>query len=116
MMNKDEIIISLDRISNFVEMEYCDTGKTSFKYIHSCIEQLKVLINHPTTDIKELNICQLDICSRTLNCLQAKKINLIKLLIEKTSDELLNIPGLGEKSLEEIKSALSSKDLKLKGD
>lgn len=50
---------------------------------------------------------------RSANCLSNSNIRLVKDLVVKTEAELLRVPNLGRKSLQEIRAFLSGMDLKL---
>ena len=54
-------------------------------------------------------IDDLELTTRTANCLKAENINYIGDLIQRTENELLKIPNMGRKSLNEIKEALASR-------
>ncbi len=56
----------------------------------------------------------LDLTCRTENCLRAESIFHINDLTRRTEDELLEVPNLGRKSLNEIKEKLESLGLSLK--
>ncbi len=58
-------------------------------------------------------IDDLELTVRSANCLKSKEIYYIGDLIQKTESNLLKIPNLGKKSLNEIKNILLSKNLKL---
>jgi len=55
----------------------------------------------------------LEFTMRTANCLQAEKIRYIGELVQFTDGELLVMPNLGRKSLNEIKEQLALRDLTL---
>lgn len=57
------------------------------------------------------SVYDLDISTRLENCLVYKKISSIGELVNYTEDDLLKIPKLGEKSLEEIKLILDEHGL-----
>ncbi len=59
------------------------------------------------------SIDDLELTVRSANCLKSKEIYYIGDLIQKTESNLLKIPNLGKKSLNEIKNILLSKNLKL---
>ncbi len=60
------------------------------------------------------HIDKLELTTRTMNCLLAERIETIGDLIRKTEPEILVIPNLGRKSLNEIKEVLASKGLTLR--
>ena len=65
-------------------------------------------------DILDKPVETLELLSRTLNCLRAEKIYTIRDLTLKNKWDLLKVPNLGRKSLNEIKDALSLHGLSLK--
>ncbi|MCX5749396.1 MAG: DNA-directed RNA polymerase subunit alpha [Candidatus Saganbacteria bacterium] len=65
--------------------------------------------------ILEMNIDDIDLSSRSLNCLKKASINTVGELIELTENDLLKIKSLGTKSFDEIKESLAKFNLILKG-
>lgn len=63
---------------------------------------------------EEISIESLSFSTRTLNVLEKSNIKTVKDLIAKTEDELMNIEGMGEKSIKEIKKAVGNLGLTLK--
>jgi len=59
------------------------------------------------------SVDDLELTVRSANCLKAENINYIGDLVQRSEVDLLRTPNLGKKSLNEIKSVLSSKDLSL---
>jgi|SRR5579872_4425544 DNA-directed RNA polymerase alpha subunit len=111
-----EIIEAIEKIAYFALGSYYADGNESFKYIHNYLNQLKILIENPERKILELDISELGLSLRTINSLRADNINLIKELINFTSFDLLKIPNMAAKCINEIREALAIKNLKLKGD
>ncbi len=62
---------------------------------------------------KELPIEALDLSERPRNCLRRAQIKTVGELIERTSDDLLNITNFGQKSLEEVTAKLDELGLSL---
>ena len=62
------------------------------------------------------NITVLQLTARPLNCLKTENINTIPDLLNCGLNDLLKIPNMGNKSIKEIKVALASRGLKLKGE
>jgi len=63
----------------------------------------------------EMSIDDLDLSSRSLNCLKKASINTVGELIDLTENDLLKIKSLGSKSFDEIKDTLAKFNLVLKG-
>ncbi len=63
---------------------------------------------------KEKKAEELDLPAKTMNVLKENNINNIEDLVAKTEDEILNISGLGEKAVKDIKKLLKKKNLELK--
>ncbi len=66
------------------------------------------------TEFLKIRIDSLDLSARTLNALGNAGIRTLGGLVRKTADDLLDIEGLGEKGLQEIKRALSNFGVTLK--
>lgn len=63
---------------------------------------------------KTYKIDELGISARTLRALEDNKIKSVSGLIKKSEDDLINLEGLGEKGVKEIKKALSNLGFSLK--
>jgi DNA-directed RNA polymerase subunit alpha len=57
-------------------------------------------------DRLELSLSEIDLCVRTVNCLEEEGIFTIQDLLNCTPEDLLNIPNLGERTLDTIYTAL----------
>jgi len=66
------------------------------------------------TDISKTRIEDLNLSVRTLNALNGASIRTVGGLIRKRADDLLDISGLGDKGVQEIKRALSNLGVTLK--
>jgi DNA-directed RNA polymerase subunit alpha len=65
-------------------------------------------------DLAEINVEDMKLGTRTLNALLEAHIKTAAGLIKKTEADILEIEGLGDKGLKEIKKALKKKGLELK--
>ena len=65
-------------------------------------------------DLLKTRVESLDVSTRTHNALAEANIRTVGGLVKKTMDELLELPGLGQKAVEEIVEALQAMDLDLK--
>ncbi len=66
------------------------------------------------TDVMKTRIDTLNLSTRTLNALNAANIRTLGGIARKKEEDLLEIDGLGEKGIEEIKRTLEQYDLSLK--
>lgn len=81
------------------------------------VDDLAIQINDQSeTDpaILDMSIDDVDLSSRSLNCLKKAEIKTLRDLIRFTEDDMGNIKSLGTKSFEEIKDMLSKFNLSLK--
>ena len=82
-----------------------------YKYYQKSIRV--VSINSPHLKKKIEWGSELDLSTRTMNCLKNDGINYIEDLVKKTAAELLRTPNFGRKSLNEIIEALKMLGLEL---
>jgi DNA-directed RNA polymerase subunit alpha len=54
----------------------------------------------------ELSLSEIDLCVRTVNCLEDQGIFTVQDLLSCTPSELMEIPNLGEKTIDTIYAAL----------
>ncbi|MGB9613477.1 MAG: DNA-directed RNA polymerase subunit alpha, partial [Candidatus Margulisiibacteriota bacterium] len=64
----------------------------------------------------EMNIEELELSSRSLNCLKNVGIKKVRELLEFSEADLLKLKGFGARSMDEIRSKLKEFKLKLKGE
>ena len=57
--------------------------------------------------VLEMNIDELELSVRSYNCLKRAGINTVEELCNRTSDDMMKVRNLGQKSLEEIKLKLN---------
>ncbi len=76
--------------------------------------QASVLPEADTTDAMKTRLEDLDLSARTKSALQTANIRTIGGLARKREEDLLDIEGLGPKSIQEIKRALSNFGITLK--
>ena len=57
-------------------------------------------------DRLELNLAEIDLVPRTVNCLDEQEIYTVRDLLNRTPQQLLEIPNIAEKTLETIYTAL----------
>lgn len=69
----------------------------------------------PTTTLS-MNVEDLELSSRSLNCLKSAGIKTVGELISHSEDELMKFKNFGNKSLVEVRGKLSEYKLRLKGD
>jgi len=63
---------------------------------------------------KPLELDNLDLSIRTMNCFSEEKIYTVEALLKFTENELLKIPNFGRRSLNELKKALARNQLHLR--
>lgn len=59
---------------------------------------------------------ELDLCIRALKCMNRLGLRTIGELTRRTADELLEVKGFGETSLQDVRAKLAKRGLKLRGD
>jgi len=70
--------------------------------------------NEEKEDSKKIKIADLDISGRTIAALENSSIKTVAGLIKKTESDILELEGMGEKGLSEIKKTLADLNLALK--
>jgi DNA-directed RNA polymerase subunit alpha len=63
----------------------------------------------------DVYIANLELSARARSCLEAESIRTVSQLIRCTENDLLKVPNLGRRSLNEIKEKLAEQGLKLLG-
>jgi DNA-directed RNA polymerase subunit alpha len=96
-----------------------DVLKKHFDHLSSFEEEKKEIKEKPVKEIEEtededLSIDELGISTRTANILKENKIKKVKSLVKKRESAVLELDGMGEKGVEEIKKALKKKKLQFK--
>ncbi|HOO56578.1 MAG TPA: transcription termination factor NusA [bacterium] len=81
--------------------------------ILSDAEKERLLQELRLSDLYETGVDELSIAKRTLNILKEKEINTFYDLACMTEEDLKNVDGLGEKSVQELKSAVIESGFKL---
>ncbi len=82
----------------------------------SLIEQHDSEVEQEMNDMKkllELSVDELELSSRSSNCLRAANIKKIYELVSLTEREIANLPNFGAKSMDEIRQKLQDMDLSL---
>ena len=88
------------QLRTFVNLEHIEEEKVGQKE-----SEINPILLRPVDDL-ELTV-------RAANCLKAENIYYIGDLVQRTENDLLKTPNLGRKSLTEIKSVLTSRELSL---
>jgi DNA-directed RNA polymerase subunit alpha len=77
--------------------------------------QTEVLLGRPS-GVDDTPIEELELGVRSYNCLKREGIETVGDLIAKSEQELMCIPNLGRKTIEEVRERLEKNNLKLKGE
>lgn len=91
-------------------IQACDTLSTHFTEIGEGLEEQK----EEKEEALETEIEELDISTRTQNVLEDNNIKTVAGLVRRKEETVADLDGMGNKSLEEIKDALSERNLELK--
>jgi len=67
-----------------------------------------------STELMKILVTELELSARTENVLEEAGIRTLGGLVRKNEEDILGLPGLGQKGLQEIKDALSEKGLSLR--
>ncbi|MEZ5126265.1 MAG: DNA-directed RNA polymerase subunit alpha [Thermoleophilia bacterium] len=70
----------------------------------------------PTSSMDDVLIEELELGVRSYNCLKREGIQTVGDLLAKTEAELLNVPNLGQKSIDEVQEKLSERGLSLRSE
>lgn len=127
-----------NRLRLFIETDGTMTAKEALeKSIEIMIMQLKAVVGfkeetleavpttvevaatpklhpEPDADFLKTRIESLDLSSRTINALSAANIRTVGGLVRKKAEDILQIEGMGEKGLQEIKEMLAAQGVTLK--
>ncbi len=101
---RDSAKILIDQLAVFAQLEGGDIDNAALSISRTSTQFDPVLLR-PVDD--------LDLTVRSANCLKAENIYYIGDLIQRSENELLKMPNLGRKSLNEIKEVLASRGLTL---
>ncbi|MEK7453082.1 MAG: DNA-directed RNA polymerase subunit alpha [Patescibacteria group bacterium] len=71
-------------------------------------------VDKSKNDPTKMKVSELDLSTRTISALEDSSIKSVSGLIKKTESAILDLDGMGEKGLSEIKKALKDLDLELK--
>jgi len=77
------------------------------------LEHAQKLFANSPPDLIQITVDDLELTVRTRNCLRAARIDLLVELLSKTEADLLNIPNMGKKSVNEVKAVLEYRGLHL---
>ncbi len=96
-----------------------DIMQKHFGHLSSFEEEKKEVEEKPKKEVEEesgedLSVEELGISTRTANILKENKIKKVKNLIKKRESAIIELNGMGEKGVEEIKKALKKKKLQFK--
>lgn len=105
-----EIMVNqLKSVIGFVEREEVEADEALDKS-----EEKKVVKDSADNDFLKTRVENLDLSTRTNNALSNANIRTVGGLARKTEEDLLEIDGLGDKGIQEIKRALAAHNIALK--
>ena len=78
------------------------------------IAPMREIAGDDLAEMLKTRVENLDFSTRTLNALSESNVRTLGGLARKTMEDLVDIPGLGPKSIEEIKTVLARYELELK--
>lgn len=106
LLEQFSVFTEVEKISDKKEKKEKEIEKESDKKIEKEYEK--------ENDITKMSIDELKFSTRTINVLTSNDIKTVAGLIRKNEDSVLNLEGMGEKGLKEIKKVLSKLGLELK--
>lgn len=119
-MNREDKIFEIFKI--LMEQRPSQSGPTLAAQSVSMMDDLEKAIDYDKKMVERQKSIEekqavwdiLNLTVRTSNCLRAEDIYTIGELVSKTERQLLAIPNLGRRSVNEIKEALAKKSLTLR--
>ena len=110
------IVIMVEQLESIVGFSIKDTLKKEESISEKEVIEKAAKKNDSSefTDILKTRIDTLDLSTRTLNALTGANIRTIGGVARKKREDLLEIEGIGEKGIQEIKKVLSNYDISLK--
>jgi len=96
------------------EMSDEETNENEFEEEESATTGKKAVNEEDEEDVLKIRIEDLDFSTRTLNSLSGNGIRTVGGLVKKREIDLLNLEGLGQKALKEIRRSLGKLGLSLK--
>ncbi len=114
-----DVIGTLKRIASFTQGASMSSGDRAFEAIADNLINLINDMESPEAEnyenLMNMEIYDLNLTVRTINCLKAHDVYIVKELLNLSEYDLRITPNLGRKSLDEIKDALAIHGLQLKG-
>jgi DNA-directed RNA polymerase alpha subunit len=112
-MNKEEL---LDQLAMEILRIAPHTFERSYEIAGQMLERRRKIIDEwASRDAHVEDVESLELTARSDKCLAANEIFTINQLLKCTENDLLKMPNLGRRSLNEIKDRLAERGLKLKG-
>jgi DNA-directed RNA polymerase alpha subunit len=113
-MNREEL---LDKFAMEIFRATPHAFEDAYDMASLMIERRRVILEQ--WDLRDADvdgyIQDLGLSARANSCLEAESIRTISQLLRFTENELLKVPNLGRRSLNEIKDQLAARGLKLRG-
>ncbi len=110
----DAVDILVGQFSKLQRESSIEAVEESFSGDEKIQEDQSTKEESPQEDVGKIKVSDLDLSSRTINALENSSIKTVAGLIKKTESDILGLEGMGQKGLDEIKSALKKLGVSLK--
>jgi len=107
------VVDQFEAIKNF-EPESSEEGNEKEESVEENVAEVVMEVEEKKSDVKGTPIEELSFSTRTMNVLEKNNLKTVEDLIALNEEELINLEGMGEKGVKEIKKAVGNFGLTLK--